>query len=65
MPMCTNETQRTSANCRKGLGLLALAALAGIGLALPYAAPANAAVIVVGHHHHHWHHHHDAIVVHH
>ncbi|HEY1982289.1 MAG TPA: hypothetical protein VGH13_19625 [Xanthobacteraceae bacterium] len=45
--------------------VLALAALAGIGLALPFAAPANAAVIVVGHHHHHWHHHHDAIVVHH
>jgi hypothetical protein len=45
--------------------VLALAALAGIGLALPYAAPANAAVIVVGHHHHHWHHHGDAIIVHH
>jgi hypothetical protein len=45
--------------------VLALAALAGFGLAVPYAAPANAAVIVVDHHHHHWHHHHDAIIVHH
>jgi hypothetical protein len=46
--------------------VLALAALAGIGLAVPYVVPANAAVIVVDHHHHHWHHHHDdAIVVHH
>jgi hypothetical protein len=46
--------------------VLALAALAAIGLAVPYVAPAKADPLVVigGDHHHHWHpHHHDHTVI--
>jgi hypothetical protein len=42
--------------------ILSLAALAALGLAIPYAAPATADPVVVVHHHHHHvvvvHHHH-------
>ena len=45
--------------------VLALAALAAVGLAVPYAAPAKAdPVVVIGGHHHHWHpHHHDHVII--
>jgi hypothetical protein len=35
--------------------ILSLAALAALGLTVPYAAPAKADAIVIGHHHHHHH----------
>jgi hypothetical protein len=46
--------------------VLSLAALAALGFALPYAAPAKADTVVIHRHHHHWWHpHHDTVVIHH
>ena len=42
--------------------IIALAALAAFGLAIPYAAPAKADPVVVMHHHHH-HHDHKTVVI--
>jgi hypothetical protein len=38
--------------------ILSLAALAALGLAIPYAPPAKADPVIVVHHHHHYSHHH-------
>ncbi|HEX3936247.1 MAG TPA: hypothetical protein VHX43_01985 [Xanthobacteraceae bacterium] len=43
--------------------ILAFAALASLGLVVPYAAPANADPVVIVHHHHHHHHHHGKTVI--
>ena len=43
--------------------ILALAALASLGLVVPFAAPANADPVVIVHHHHRHHHHHGKTVI--
>ena len=43
--------------------ILALAALASLGLVVPLAAPANADPVVIVHHHHHHHHHHKTVII--
>jgi hypothetical protein len=43
--------------------ILSLAALAALGLAIPYPAPAKADPVVIVHHHHWWHHDHDRTVI--
>jgi hypothetical protein len=43
--------------------ILTLAALASLGLVVPFAAPANADPVVVVHHHHHHHHHGKTVII--
>jgi hypothetical protein len=43
--------------------VLSLAALAAVGLAVPYAAPAKAAPVIIVHHHHHHHHGNKTVII--